>query len=297
MSPAKVSLIRIKPLFSLQGRAMDVENNNPNDPPSDGNDESDGDHVGDQRGDQGGDQGGDTPSPWDALSDPIAGYGQVLASLLASQWDARAAVVQLEQAAQPIPRWYCALGVGEGGAHIAPQLSQWARQRNGWWAPAELATTGSSIQVYTVNEAASDCADSTQQHLFQSLQVAHALLIRSQVQDITLLGCVLIGPQLRRKLTQTMREAQAALPAICGRLALVLAPPVILASSIPTRHALSRSERAILPMLLQHLTENAIADRLNRSPNTIHAHVKSIYRKLGVRSRSELRQHYNPHAS
>jgi len=41
-------------------------------------------------------------------------------------------------------------------------------------------------------------------------------------------------------------------------------------------------------MLLQRLTEQRIADHLNRSPNTVHVHVRNIYRKLGIHKRKEL---------
>lgn len=55
-----------------------------------------------------------------------------------------------------------------------------------------------------------------------------------------------------------------------------------------TAYPLSPTERALLPHLLSGLSEPAIAKRLNRSQNTIHCHIRSIYRKLGVRTRKEL---------
>lgn len=51
---------------------------------------------------------------------------------------------------------------------------------------------------------------------------------------------------------------------------------------------LSKAERAILDYLLDGLTEAQTAHRLNRSRHTVHVHVKSIYRKLGVNSRVEM---------
>lgn len=57
------------------------------------------------------------------------------------------------------------------------------------------------------------------------------------------------------------------------------------------RHArLSRTERQVLALLCQDKTEREVAEQLDRSPHTVHVHVKSIYRKLGVRSRRQLRR-------
>lgn len=53
-------------------------------------------------------------------------------------------------------------------------------------------------------------------------------------------------------------------------------------------HHLSQKESEILGLLNKGLTERAIAEKLQRSHNTIHAHVRSIYKKLLVNSRAEL---------
>ncbi len=60
---------------------------------------------------------------------------------------------------------------------------------------------------------------------------------------------------------------------------------------------LSTTENRVLHRLQLLETERQIADALSRSPNTIHAHVKSIYRKLMVNNRKQLidlLQHQNP---
>ena len=44
------------------------------------------------------------------------------------------------------------------------------------------------------------------------------------------------------------------------------------------------AEHSVLLALLGGETERKIAESLGNSPNTIHAHVKSIYRKFGVRN-------------
>ena len=51
---------------------------------------------------------------------------------------------------------------------------------------------------------------------------------------------------------------------------------------------LSPMESKVLELLRAGCTERAIAERLGRSPNTIHVHVRNIYRKLFVGSRAEL---------
>lgn len=60
------------------------------------------------------------------------------------------------------------------------------------------------------------------------------------------------------------------------------APPI---RSIPP---LSPTEKRVCALLLQRLTEQRIAEHLERSPNTVHVHVRNIYRKLGVRTRKQL---------
>ena len=52
--------------------------------------------------------------------------------------------------------------------------------------------------------------------------------------------------------------------------------------------ALSPTEKRVCALLLQRLTEQRIADHLERSPNTVHVHVRNIYRKLGVHTRKQL---------
>ncbi|KXU84479.1 helix-turn-helix transcriptional regulator [Paraburkholderia monticola] len=51
---------------------------------------------------------------------------------------------------------------------------------------------------------------------------------------------------------------------------------------------LTSSERRVLLALLDGLTEKQIAQKLDQSPNTTHVHIKSIYTKFNVGSRSTL---------
>lgn len=52
--------------------------------------------------------------------------------------------------------------------------------------------------------------------------------------------------------------------------------------------SLTRAERRVLDLACEGLANKQIASALCASPNTVHAHLKSIFRKLEVRSRREL---------
>jgi DNA-binding CsgD family transcriptional regulator len=58
--------------------------------------------------------------------------------------------------------------------------------------------------------------------------------------------------------------------------------------SFCARHHLSPREVDVVRLLLEGLTTNAMADRLSISLHTVRDHFKRLYRKTGVRSRSEL---------
>lgn len=63
-------------------------------------------------------------------------------------------------------------------------------------------------------------------------------------------------------------------------------PPPPTAAMLHNR--LSQTERDVLDLLCQNKTEREVAQHFDRSPHTVHVHVKSIYRKLGVHSRPQL---------
>lgn len=54
------------------------------------------------------------------------------------------------------------------------------------------------------------------------------------------------------------------------------------------RYGITEREREILGLLVAGHTLNAIAERLSISPHTVNSHVRSIYRKLHVRSRASV---------
>ena len=62
-------------------------------------------------------------------------------------------------------------------------------------------------------------------------------------------------------------------------------PPGVINTNFP---GLSDGQRQVLRRLVQGASEKEVASALNLSYHTVHAHVKQIYRQLGVRSRAEL---------
>jgi len=64
-------------------------------------------------------------------------------------------------------------------------------------------------------------------------------------------------------------------------------PPTTTASPTATYPAgLTAREVEVLRLLASGLTDLLIAEKLVLSPRTVHAHISSIYTKLGVTSRS-----------
>jgi LuxR family maltose regulon positive regulatory protein len=59
-----------------------------------------------------------------------------------------------------------------------------------------------------------------------------------------------------------------------------------LTAGLTGKVALTSAERRIVPFLPTHLTFAEIGEQLYISRHTVHTHVGSIYRKLGVTSRS-----------
>jgi DNA-binding NarL/FixJ family response regulator len=54
------------------------------------------------------------------------------------------------------------------------------------------------------------------------------------------------------------------------------------------RNGLTPGQSRVFDLLLEGLAEKEIAHRLRRTSNTVHTHVKAIYRVFGVSSRPEL---------
>jgi LuxR family transcriptional regulator, maltose regulon positive regulatory protein len=64
------------------------------------------------------------------------------------------------------------------------------------------------------------------------------------------------------------------------------AAPAARQQSVSPAEELSRGELRVLRYLPTNLSRPEIAGELSVSPNTVNAHIRSIYAKLGVRDRS-----------
>lgn len=60
------------------------------------------------------------------------------------------------------------------------------------------------------------------------------------------------------------------------------------AASDPISYGLSDRELAVIRLVVEGMTNQAIAGELHVSPSTVQAHVASGMRKLGARSRTQL---------
>lgn len=93
------------------------------------------------------------------------------------------------------------------------------------------------------------------------------------------------GGELRSALDHIAMELQSL------ALSAGTAPSAPLRLSHPELSELSPREREVLVHLVGGARVPAIAEQLHISPHTVRNHLKSIYRKCGVRNQSELIQH------
>jgi len=86
-----------------------------------------------------------------------------------------------------------------------------------------------------------------------------------------------------------------------GRMAVIFeeARPSEIAPLIADAYGLTKRESEITRLVLRGLSTNEVSEELHITPNTVRDHFKSIFDKVGVRSRRELvgqvfAQHYQP---
>ena len=100
-------------------------------------------------------------------------------------------------------------------------------------------------------------------------------------------------PWWPRPATATARRRSSRRPTSCSRAARTRtgSPPGCARRGVrrrpPRTGDLSERERTVLRLLTGGMTEREIAAELFVSFNTVHSHVKAVYRKLGVTSRAE----------
>jgi LuxR family maltose regulon positive regulatory protein len=100
------------------------------------------------------------------------------------------------------------------------------------------------------------------------------------------LGDVAGARQFVREAEEILRR-RPGLGTLDGRTAELRTRLVGLQTVASANNTLTSAELRILPLLLTHLTVAGIADRLFLSRHTVKAQVWSMYRKLGVHTRSE----------
>ncbi len=109
---------------------------------------------------------------------------------------------------------------------------------------------------------------------------------RELVQDALRAGVVgyLLKDASVDELAQAIRSAYLGRPVVAWKAtqALVESQP----SPAPA-DALTGREREVLSLMVEGLTNRQIAKRLEISPYTVNAHIRSIFSKLGVSSRAE----------
>lgn len=224
---------------------------------------------------------------WGELTSPLAGYCRVLSVKLASVVAGNAALSQVIFSAKAPLQPACALGARYLGPVWLGQLEQWAGRTNGWWARAQACIStddnAKSIALSGMMPARPDSADNA---LFERLNTRHAITLGCQSPGARLVTCALLKPLCRRGVQRQSESVRAAIPAIrCGFIQALAAAEQ---ATSQLGYPLSPAERLIAPLLERGMSEPAIAERVGKSRHTVHTHTRSIYRKLGVRSKREL---------
>ncbi|WP_146399176.1 helix-turn-helix transcriptional regulator [Pseudobythopirellula maris] len=91
------------------------------------------------------------------------------------------------------------------------------------------------------------------------------------------------------QLSDSQKEIIATLSSLGGPIWLEVAKrPLITANLLKAIHGLTEIQTQVLRHALTGLPEKMIAAMTNRSPHTIHNHLRDLYRKFDISSRSEL---------
>jgi len=69
-------------------------------------------------------------------------------------------------------------------------------------------------------------------------------------------------------------------------------PPFKMFKRHQTKNKLTKTEKVVVSILVKGLSYQEIADELNISINSIRSHIKNIYRKLEINSKTKLMEKY-----
>jgi DNA-binding CsgD family transcriptional regulator len=119
----------------------------------------------------------------------------------------------------------------------------------------------------------------------RGMRLNHCLHYSAAIYDAHVIACLSLarGPQDRRPF---ITHERTLLHLIHSEMSWVYETDLLLATHGAA--TLSPRQRQTLEYLLAGHSEKQIAARMRLSPNTVHHHVKALYRHFGVSSRSEL---------
>jgi DNA-binding CsgD family transcriptional regulator len=117
---------------------------------------------------------------------------------------------------------------------------------------------------------------------------AAGLRIRGALATFEEMGAKPWAQRARRELTILELAPPSATPAISATRATLVATPAPVAASPRPMSCLTAQEQKVTMLVGQGATNREAASALFLSTKTIEFHLRSVYRKLGVRSRAEL---------
>lgn len=129
---------------------------------------------------------------------------------------------------------------------------------------------------------------------FASAAVASLREARPSAQVVLTAHCATVAVANPRQLgAAAFLPAGSSVANILGAVGAALVDGPVVAPAAPTEQvgpALSRRERDVLALLVTGATNREIAAELFLGPDTVKKHASSLYRKLGVRNRTEATQ-------
>jgi len=229
-----------------------------------------------------------------AFGGPYQAIADHLAASLARGLDAAATVAQLDfqEKAQATQAPTAIHFQSAGSDRLSSQdLWQWAVDPHSLCRRAvklDLAPGGYPLRGRWASPIGCSAQD---QRLRRRMRIDTGLLIVLQAPGNTrLLAVAFLSPKHEARFPGHFPQLPAAMANMRKSLDHALGGGSTQSPPNPASYPLSKTERALIPLLLTGQSERQIAIASQRSQNTIHCHVRSIYRKLGVRTRKALCQ-------